>query len=479
MRKLALHWQIIIGLILGVAWALLSAQQGWSKFTLNWIDPFGQIFIRLLKLIAVPLVLFSVIKGVSGLTDVKRLGRLGAKTITAYLLTTFFAVCLGLVLVNVIQPGTYSDDEQRIKNRVDYEQWVERTPSVEYQVGDNVRLSKEYPQYLTAEAEEVDDKIQGKISTVNAQKSGGPLKFIVDMVPQNLFHSISDGKGKTQMLQVIFFAIFFGVILLFIDPLKAKPVIDFVDGVNEVFIKMVDVIMQWAPFFVFALLAGTVSKIAGDDPSGVIEIFKGLAVFALTVLIGLGTMVFIVYPILVNLFTGRKISYGNFFRSIAAAQTLAFSTSSSAATLPVTLDCVRENLKVSKNISNFVLPIGATVNMDGTSMYQGIVVLFLAQLHMIELSMGAQATIMFFAVLASIGSAAVPSAGLIMLILVLESVGLNPAWIAIIFPIDRPLDMCRTVVNVTGDASVTTMIAHSENELYFDPDTDFQNFEIE
>jgi len=240
MRKLALHWQIIIGLILGVAWALLSAQQGWSKFTLNWIDPFGQIFIRLLKLIAVPLVLFSVIKGVSGLTDVKRLGRLGAKTITAYLLTTFFAVCLGLVLVNVIQPGTYSDDEQRIKNRVDYEQWVESMPSVEYQPGDEVRMSKQYPQYATKAAQDVDEKIQSKITTVNAQKSGGPLKFIVDMVPQNLFHSISDGKGKTQML----------------------------DGVNEVFIKMVDVIMQWAPFFVFALLAGTVSKIAGDDPSG-------------------------------------------------------------------------------------------------------------------------------------------------------------------------------------------------------------------
>jgi len=479
MRKLALHWQIIIGLVLGVAWALLSAQLGWSKFTLNWIDPFGQIFIRLLKLIAVPLVLFSVIKGVSGLTDVKRLGRLGAKTIAAYLLTTFFAVCFGLLLVNLIQPGTSINQEQRIKNRVAYEQFVEATPGDEYQAGDEVRMSAKYPQYVSESAQDVDAKIQSKITTVNSQKSGGPLKFIVDMVPQNIFYAISDGKGKTQMLQVIFFAIFFGIVLLFIDPVKAKPVINLVDGINEVFMKMVDVIMQWAPFFVFALLAGTVSKIAGDDPAGVIEIFKGLAVFAITVLIGLGTMVFIVYPLLANVFTGRKISYGNFFKSIAAAQTMAFSTSSSAATLPVTLDCVRENLKVSPNISNFVLPIGATVNMDGTSMYQGIVVLFLAQAHMIDLSTSAQLTIMFMAVMASIGSAAVPSAGLIMLILVLESVGLNPAWIALIFPIDRPLDMCRTVVNVTGDASVTTIIAHSEDELLFDPETDFQNFEIE
>ncbi len=477
MRRLALHWQIIIGLVLGVAWALLSAQLGWSEFTLKWIDPFGQIFIRLLKMIAVPLVLFSVIKGVSGLTDVKRLGRLGAKTIVAYLLTTFFAVTVGLLLVNLIQPGTFTDQTQRIKNRVSYEQWVERTPGVELQ--DNVNLSKEYPQYLSDKAEMVDANIESKISTVNMQKSGGPLKFIVDMVPQNLLYSISDGKGKTQMLQVIFFAIFFGVLLLFIDPEKARPVINLVDGINEVFIKMVDVIMQWAPFFVFALLAGTVSKIAGDDPGSVLEIFKGLAVFAFTVLLGLGFMVFLFYPILVNIITGRKISYGNFFKSIAAAQTLAFSTSSSAATLPVTLDCVRENLKVSRNISDFVLPIGATVNMDGTSMYQGIVVVFLAQLHMIDLSLGAQMTIMVFAVLASIGSAAVPSAGLIMLILVLESVGLNPAWIAIIFPIDRPLDMCRTVVNVTGDASVTTIVAHTEGELHFDPNTDFQNFEIE
>jgi len=231
---------------------------------------------------------------------------------------------------------------------------------------------------------------------------------------------------------------------------------------------MVDVIMQVAPFFVFALLAGKISDMAGDDPDAVIEIFKGLGYYSVTVVLGLAIMVFLIYPLIVVLVT-RKISYRDFFKSIGPAQMLAFSTSSSAATLPVTLDCVRENLKVSEDVANFVLPIGATVNMDGTSMYQAVAVIFLAQFHMVDLGFAQQLTVILTATLASIGSAAVPSAGLVMLILVLESVGLPGAWIAIIFPVDRILDMCRTVVNVTGDATVSTVIAHSEGELYFEP----------
>jgi Na+/H+-dicarboxylate symporter len=266
------------------------------------------------------------------------------------------------------------------------------------------------------------------------------------------------------MLQVIFFAIFFGVTLISIPRDLAQPVIDVVDGFNEVFLKMVDFVMQAAPFFVFALLAGVISKMAGDDPNAVIEIFKGLGWYSLAVVVGLAFMIFIFYPLVAS-FMVKGMTLRRFFRAISPAQFLAFSTSSSAATLPVTMECVRDNLGVSKETTSFVLPIGATVNMDGTSMYQAIAVVFLAQFHLVDLDLTQQLTIVLTATLASIGSAAVPSAGLIMLIIVLESVGLNPAWIAIIFPVDRILDMCRTVVNVTGDCTVATVVADSEGQL--------------
>ncbi|MFT5919929.1 MAG: Na+/H+-dicarboxylate symporter [Granulosicoccus sp.] len=244
----------------------------------------------------------------------------------------------------------------------------------------------------------------------------------------------------------------------------AQPMIDLVDSANEIFLKMVDIVMKAAPFFVFALLAGVISKMSGDSPAAVIEIFKGLGWYSLTVVIGLGLMIFVIYPTLASIFI-KGINYPKFFKAISPAQFLAFSTSSSAATLPVTMDCVRDNLKVSKEVTSFVLPIGATVNMDGTSFYQAVAVVFLAQLHMVDLTITQQLIIVLTATLASIGSAAVPSAGLIMLIIVLESVGLNPAWIAIIFPVDRILDMCRTVVNVTGDSMVAGIIATSENQI--------------
>jgi Na+/H+-dicarboxylate symporter len=251
------------------------------------------------------------------------------------------------------------------------------------------------------------------------------------------------------------------------------------DSAMEVFLKMVDLVMQAAPFFVFALLAGVVSRMAGDDIGKVYEIFKGLSWYSLTVFIGLMLMIFIVYPLLMKLFV-KIIPYKGFFKAMAPAQTLAFSTSSSAATLPVTMECVEENLGVDKKITSFVLPIGATVNMDGTCLYQAVAVVFLAQLHMIDLTMGQQLTIVLTATLASIGSAAVPSAGLVMLIIVLESVGLNPAWIAIIFPVDRILDMFRTVVNVTGDATVSTIIAKGEGMLNYKPhDNPSETFDLD
>jgi Na+/H+-dicarboxylate symporter len=265
------------------------------------------------------------------------------------------------------------------------------------------------------------------------------------------------------MLQIIFFAIFMGVVLLKINSKYSMPVFDFVNGMNEVFIKMVDIVMVAAPYFVFALMAGKVSSMADTIPE-LIEIFNSLAQYSLWVVIGLALLVFVIYP-LITISTRKGLTYKGFFKAMGPAQLLAFSTSSSAATLPITMECVNDNLGVDKKISSFVLPIGATVNMDGTSLYISVAVVFLAQFHLIDLNAAQQLTIVLTATLASIGAAAVPSAGLIMMIMVLQSVGLNPAWIAIIFPVDRILDMCRTVVNVTGDATVSSFIDATDKNV--------------
>ncbi len=477
--KLALHWKIIIGLILGVLWAIISSQLGWSQFTINWIAPFGTIFINLLKLIAVPLVLFSIISGVAGLGDPSSLGRMGAKTLLFYFVTTILAVSLGLSLVNLVKPGKLVDKESRIDNRISYEIWAN---SQNLEIKDGINYLQD-PQFMeraqkitelsSTELQKAaeNDAIKSKMNEADKTKNSGPLQPLVDLVPQNIFGSLSDNGS---MLKVIFFAIFFGISLLLIPNSKSEPVKQFVDGTMEIFLKMVDIVMQAAPFFVFALLAGVVSKMAGDDVGKVLEIFKGLSWYSVTVFAGLVLMIFLIYPLILKLFV-RVISYTGFFKGMSPAQTLAFSTSSSAATLPVTMECVEDNLGVDKKITSFVLPIGATVNMDGTSLYQAVAVVFLAQLHMIDLSLAQQLTIVLTATLASIGSAAVPSAGLVMLIIVLQSVGLNPAWIGIILPVDRILDMCRTVVNVTGDATVSTIIAKGEGLLHYQKNRDTED----
>jgi len=465
MKKLALHWKIIIGLVLGIIWAIISSYVGLSKFTLDWIDPFGTIFINLLKLIAVPLVLFSIIHGISGLSNLTKIGRLGGKTLLVYMITTVSAVGVGLLMVNTVKPGTFVDEQQRIDNRIKYELWVNNTDGVEILDGTCLTCDETMRERVAEVAarsnENIDQSTQEKMSTANATKDAGPLQFIVDMVPSNIFISLND---NSLMLQVIFFAIFFGITIISLPKEKTESLVQFVAGANEVFLRMVELVMQAAPFFVFALMAGTVAKIAGDNPAGVVEIFRALGSYSVTLVAGLALMVFVIYPGIVSTLI-KRLSYINFFKSISPAQLLAFTTSSSAATLPVTMECVRDNLKVPEETASFVLPIGATVNMDGTSLYQAVAVVFLAQFHMVDLTFTQQLTIVLTATLASIGSAAVPSAGLVMMILVLQSVGLNPAWIAIIFPVDRPLDMCRTVVNVTGDATVATLIASSEGEL--------------
>ncbi|HNR54750.1 MAG TPA: dicarboxylate/amino acid:cation symporter [Flavobacteriales bacterium] len=459
--------RILIGLGLGVGWAVLSSMLGWSRFTMDWIAPFGDIFINLLKLIAVPLVLFSIISGVSGLNDITRLGRMGLGMLGLYLATTVIAVSIGLLLVNTIAPGTWAEDGQRAENRVAYELWVKDTPGVE-QAKDGRCFSCDpanavvVGRVLKRRQQEPEALAEGQAVRTTGVVDQGPLQFLVDMVPSNIFLSFS----RALMLQVIVFALFFGVVLLLVPRERVMPVIQLVNGLNEVFMKMVDVVMRAAPWFVFALMAGVVSRIAGDDPAAVLDLFRSLAGYMITVLVGLAVIAFGIYPAVLSLMLRRNV-YRRFFKAISPAQLLAFSTSSSAATLPVTMECLEERVGVSRGTAGFVLPIGATVNMDGTSLYQAVAVVFLAQFHLVDLTFMQQLSIVGTATLASIGAAAVPSAGLITLLVVLTSLGLDPAWIAIILPVDRVLDMCRTVVNVTGDATCCSLVAHVQGEELF------------
>ncbi len=461
-KGLALHWKVIIGLILGVVYAWMSVRFGWNEFTLNWIQPFGDIFINLLKLIAVPLVLFSIISGVASLGDMRKLGRMGVKTLAIYLTTTMFAVIVGLALVNVFKPGDHASETLRESNRIRYELWRDANDIVrldEINISLNPELADKV-EAIKSESSEQNEWVSDKLNKADKTKASGPLQPLVDVVPKNIFQSLSD----MQMLQIIFFAIFFGVVVTGLKDEQKGTVVRAVEAMNEVFVQMVWVVMKAMPVFVFALMAGQIVKAAGTDPEHFQQLLTFLLRYSLVVILGLAIMAFLVYPAIVSLFV-KKMSWKQFRVGMRDAQITAFSTSSSVATLPVTMKCVEEKLGVSERTSSFVLPIGATVNMDGTSLYQAIAVVALAQFHMIDLTMAQQAIIVLTATLASIGAAAVPSAGLVLMIIVLESVGLNPAWIALIFPVDRILDMCRTVVNVTGDGTVSTLVAASEGEL--------------
>lgn len=419
MKKLALHWQILIGMALGVGFGVVAASLGWEAFVSDWIKPFGTIFINSLKLIAIPLIVASLIKGITDLKDISKLSSMGLRTIGLYICTTVVAIVLGLVIVNVIGPGKGLDQTTR----------------------DNLLND------FAADA-------GARITDASRQAEAGPLQALVDIVPDNIVGAASDNGN---MLQVIFFVIFFAVGLILIDPKKAQPVKDFFDGVNEVVLKLIDMIMLAAPVGVFALLASLVVEAPSKD------LFVALVMYSICVLTGLGIMVFGVYPMLVKIFTG--VRYTDFMTGISPAQLLAFSTSSSAATLPVTMERVEEHLGVDEEVTSFVLPIGATINMDGTSLYQAVAAVFIAQAYGIELGLGAQLTIITTALAASIGSAAVPGAGMVMLVIVLAQAGIPEVGLALIFAVDRPLDMCRTVANVTGDATVAMLVAKSVGKL--------------
>lgn len=419
MKKLALHWQILLGMALGVVFALIMTNFSWgADFIEDWIKPFGTIFINALKLIAVPLILASLIKGVSDLKDISQLSKMGFRTIGTYILTTIIAVSIGLVVVNLVKPGSTITEETRAELVESY--------------GGDAELKRQ-------DAEK--------------QKEAGPLQALVDIVPSNI---VGAAGSNSNMLQVIFFAIFFGIGLILIPEEQAEPVKKFFDGFNEVILKMIDIIMLTAPFGVFALLAALVVEAPSAD------LFAALGMYALCVIGGLLLMIGI-YTLLVWVFTKKTPAF--FINGISPAQLLAFSTSSSAATLPVTMERVEEHLGVEKEVSSFVLPIGATINMDGTSLYQAVAAVFIAQAFGMDLDFGTQLGIIATATLASIGSAAVPGAGMVMLVIVLAQAGIPEAGLALIFAIDRPLDMCRTTVNVTGDASVSMLVAKSVGKL--------------
>ena len=419
MKKLALHWKIIIGMVLGVLFGLLASKMAWIDFTDNWIKPWGTIFVNLLKLIAVPLVFASLIKGVASLSDISKLSRIGGKTIAIYLTSTVIAVSIGLLLVNTVKPGDGFDKDSVVKTQ------------------------------------QIEEGYSKKISAAEGVKEEGPLQFLIDIVPTNIFDSASNNRN---MLQVIFFAILFGIAMVMLPDEKTTYVKGFFDGINDIILQIVDLIMLSAPYGVFALLAGLVVDFGASA-----ELFIALAKYSATVIVGLLLMIFLVYPIILRLFT--KVKYLDFFKGISPAQMLAFSTSSSAATLPVTMERCEEHIGVSEEVSSFVLPLGATINMDGTSLYQAVAAVFIAQTFGIELDMVQQLTIVLTATLASIGAAAVPGAGMVMLVIVLGAIGVPTEGLALIFGVDRLLDMLRTVVNVTGDATVATVVASSEGQL--------------
>ncbi len=418
--------QIIIGLALGILYGVVASAAGWASFTSNWITPFGVLFINSLQLIAVPLVLSTLIVGVASLNDLTKVSRMGGKTLVVYIATTAIAAGIGLSYANVLRPGDQVPESMQSELRERYEAAV-------------------------------DDR-EGQAAAVAENR--GPLALLTDIVPANL---VSAAASNRNMLQVVFVALMFGIAIIRIPGQTATPLLGFFKAVEAVVVEFVHIIMRFAPVGVFALLAGAITGMAGDDPSEILSLLGALGFYCIVVVAGLLTQMFVVYPLVLRLFT--PIGLTRFFRAAAPAQIVAFSTSSSGATLPVTMDQAQSKLGVHEEVSSFVLPLGATVNMDGTALYQGVAAIFIAQSLAIPIGLEGQITILITAVLASIGSAAVPGAGLIMLVIILQAIGVPTEGVALILGVDRLLDMIRTSTNVTGDLTVASVVAASEGQL--------------
>ena len=400
-------------MIAGIATGMLFISFGQGEVVQLWIKPWGNIFIRMLQLIAVPLVLVSLIKGVTGIEDIRRFSQIGLKALLIYMSTTVCAILVGLALVLSVKPGNFVDAAVASQMKESYQHVVNE-----------------------------------KMSAAESTSEQGPLSFLNDIVPDNLFAASSN---NSKMLQVIFFAIFFGIAAISLPKEKTKAVLKVVDSLYDIILKMVDYIIRFAPYGVFALMAALVA-----DNSSNLSIFAALGMYTLTVIAGLLLLIFVFYPLLVHLFT--RIQTKHFIRSMYPVQLLAFTTSSSAATLPLNMETTERDLGISKEITSFVLPVGTTINMDGTSCYQAIAVVFIAQVMHIHLGWSELIAIVLLTTIASIGTPAIPGGSYVILTMVLSSVGIPADGLALILGVDRPLDMLRTSVNVTGDATVASII---------------------
>jgi Na+/H+-dicarboxylate symporter len=419
-RKYPLWLKIIIGMVLGVIWGLLAVRVGLEQFTSDWIKPWGTIFIKLLKLVAVPLIFVSLVKGITSVTDISKLGRIGFKTVSLYVVTTVISITIGLLLVNAVKPGDSFSEEKKLEFQTKYQ-----------------------------------ESIKEKEDVAADLKQGSPLFFFEEMVPDNIIMAAGD---NTKMLQIIFFSLLFSIAMILLQASQIQVVKDLFDGLNDIILKIVDIIMMFAPIGVFSLLSSLITEFAGDA-----DLFIALGKYAGLTFFGILALTFTLYPLFLKLFSKVKIK--DFYRAIIPAQMVAFSTSSSAATLPVTLKQCTEKLRISSSVANFVLPVGVTINMNGTSFYQAVSAVFIAQVFGLDLTIGQQLTIILTATLASIGTPGVPGGAIIMLVIVLTTVGIPAEGLALIMGIERPLDMIRTVANITGDATVSAIVASSENEI--------------
>lgn len=407
MKKIPLHTKIFIGLFLGIIVGLVFGPKARS------IEFIGTIFIRLITMVVVPLVFFSLALGTASLGDIKKLGRVGLKTFVYFTVTTAIAIIIGLFVANLLKPGTGLNEQVKQE------------------------LFKNYQQAA-----------QTKISAV--QEKPSLISVLVNIVPTNPIKSMAEG----EMLQVIFLALIFGLCLTLINPEKSRPLIQLFEGANDAVLQVVNLVMKFAPYGVLALLASIIGQFG-------LGILVTLLKYVLVTILGLSIHAFIIDGLLVR-FLGR-MSPGKFFRGITDAMLIAFSTSSSNATIPVALECL-DKLKVKREYSSFVVPLGATINMDGTALYQGAAAVFIAQIYGIPLSLGAQATIVLMALLASVGTAGVPGAGMIMLAMVLKQIGIPLEGVALILGVDRLLDMCRTTVNMIGNMAASVFIHSSEEK---------------
>ena len=418
-KRVPLYAKILLGMGLGLGFGFLAMAMHWEDFVHDWVAPFGTIFMRLLKLIAVPLVLVSLIMGVVNLKDIRNLSRIGLKTILIYVCTTIIAVSIGLGMVSLIKPGQVFPKDRQTEFMERYQQTVTEREAQMQQVKDD-----------------------------------SPLQFVVDMVPENVFQALGD---NSKMLQIIFFALLFGVALIVVGPSKVPSVVRFFQQLNLILLKIIDFIMAFAPVGVFALMAALIVDYAGDA-----GIFSALGLYALTVVLALAVIIVFIYPFIMRVFGKRTVK--QFFNAAAPVQMLAFTTSSSAATLPLTMERTQKHLGVSEEVSSFVLPVGVTINMDGTSCYQAVAAVFLAQVLGLDLTFGQMLLILATATISSIGTPGIPGGSIVMLMIVLDSVGIPIEGLALILGIDRPLDMLRTMVNVTGDMTVSCVVDRGQEK---------------